>query len=217
MKRRINTDDVERVLRERNPDKHPVVTSNYVADETGVSRPTALQRLKDAHDDDIVKTAEIGQASVWWLTDEPITEARAVEWFGSDPDEATGDEGEAVTDGSVATPAAEEVAALRTEFLSKLEELEESVAAAATRTDSTDAAAPEVVGETVDERLEVHEHQQRQNRTSDRAAGGILLGVTLSAVSQFLALPEWTQIVAGVLLLYGLIQTAYYVVLRVRK
>jgi len=77
MQRRISIDDVERVIRERDPDEHPVVTSNYVADQTGVSRPTALSRLEDAHEKGRVKKSEISQASVWWLTDEQITEPSA--------------------------------------------------------------------------------------------------------------------------------------------
>lgn len=218
MQRRVSTDDVERVLRERDPDEHPVVTSNYVAKETDVSRPTALNRLKDAYDEGRVKKSEISQASVWWLSDDPITERRAAEQLAEDGagDDPAEESPEAVTDGSVASPAATEVAELRADVLSKIEEVEEAVATAGERGNSQEPPTAEAVGETVDERLQVHEQQQRESRASDRGTAGVLLGVSLSAVAQIIGGPEWILTAAGALLLYGIAQLVYYVYLRTR-
>jgi len=216
MQRRITTDDVERVLRERDPDKHPVVTSNYVADQTNVSRPTALSRLKDARDEGRVKQSEISQASVWWLSDDPITKERAAEHAAEVEDDDPEPEPETVTDGSVASPAATEVAELRADVLSKIEEVEEAVATAGEGGNSQEPPTAEAVGETVDERLQVHEQQQRESRASDRGTAGVLLGVSLSAVAQLIGGPEWILTASGALLLYGIAQLVYYVYLRTR-
>jgi len=217
MQRRISIDDVERVIRERDPDEHPVVTSNYVADQTGVSRPTALSRLEDAHEEGRVKKSEISQASVWWLSDEPITGTRASEQPTEDGGGPADPGPEAVTDGSVEGAAADAVAELRGDVLSKIEEVEQAVAAAGRGANNQEPPTPQVVGETVDERLQIHEQQQRHRRAMDRAVFGMLLGFTVSAVSQIIGAPGWVTTAAGILFLYGIVQMVYYVYLRARE
>jgi hypothetical protein len=96
----LTTDEVVRILADRDPEEHPVATSSYVAEQSDTSRPTALRRLEEAEEEGRVKSAEVARASVWWLADDPIT-ARAAE--GVDVVEVPGgDEGdELVADGAV--------------------------------------------------------------------------------------------------------------------
>jgi hypothetical protein len=74
----LTTEDVVRILYNRDPQEYPVATSTYVAEQAGVSRPTALARLKEASGEGEVLGTDVGQATVWWLADDPIT-AKAAE------------------------------------------------------------------------------------------------------------------------------------------
>ncbi|MBB6647973.1 hypothetical protein H5V44_17080 [Halobellus sp. MBLA0160] len=74
--------EVVGILADRDPDVTPVATSSYVAEQAGVSKPTALSRLRDVEEDGRVRHAELGQATVWWLEEDPITAKRAREMFG---------------------------------------------------------------------------------------------------------------------------------------
>lgn len=76
-KRDLDVDDVVRILIERDVDDYPVATSTYVAEEAGVSRPTALDRLKEGKEEGRIKGTQVGQASVWWAADDPITAKHA--------------------------------------------------------------------------------------------------------------------------------------------
>lgn len=82
-KKTLPPHEVVGILADRDPDTDPVATSSYVAEQAGVSKPTALSRLHEVEEnEDRVRHAKLGQASVWWLEEDPITAQRAREMFG---------------------------------------------------------------------------------------------------------------------------------------
>ena len=48
----------------------PAVGTSDVADEVGISRQAVDKYLWDLEEDGLIRTRRVGQARVWWLTDD---------------------------------------------------------------------------------------------------------------------------------------------------
>jgi predicted ArsR family transcriptional regulator len=68
----IANDVEQEVLKIFDAAETPVLTTQDVADRLGVSRRTALRRLTDLEEDDVVGRKEAGpRAAVWWANKAP--------------------------------------------------------------------------------------------------------------------------------------------------
>jgi len=71
---KISKEQVFQVLRDRDRDGEPILTTVEVADRLNVTTPTARKRLNTLVEDGRVRRRDIGQAVVFWPSDERLSQ-----------------------------------------------------------------------------------------------------------------------------------------------